>query len=191
MCVPVHVDVERLVRRDRWWGLAVDWRGGEGRRTSREDEGSAIEWRYQEATASPVVIATGPCIVATERESIREISSRSSARYAQSPPIVSFAEHNFSRVSGTFAHDAVLPSRISRTVVSDPRGRGRRKESIEYTRPDSASFITSCYVCPFTRNSATCFVEQSVSLYPAGCIACDTKFSNERGRNCEFASERG
>lgn len=42
--------------------------GGEGRRTSREDEGSAIEWRYQEATASPVVTATGPCIVATERE---------------------------------------------------------------------------------------------------------------------------
>lgn len=71
MCVPVDVDVGR-----GWFEGIVggDWRWvggggrGEGRRTSREDEGSAIEWRYQEATASPVVTATGPCIVATERE---------------------------------------------------------------------------------------------------------------------------
>lgn len=72
MCVLSSVDVDVEREREREAGskgpLVGVGGGGEGRRTSREDEGSAIEWRYQEATASPVVTATGPCIVATERE---------------------------------------------------------------------------------------------------------------------------
>lgn len=100
------------------------------------------------------------------------------ARDTRNPPlIVSFAERNFSRVSGTFA---VLPSRISRTVVSRTSTYPRRKRRKEIHDTIPHRLLRIVLRVPSERTLVTPTLV-SVSLYPAGLYACDTKIFQRTG----------